>query len=107
MNTWYEYGDMTMQFTLGALGAGVRVAIGHDKGEPQSKAKIIATFISGTVLAGTSNQAMTAYLSLPQNFSGAASFLIGLLGIGFVYQALDGKLSLPFLRGKDNGKNSN
>jgi len=108
MTSWADYGDMATQFVLGALGAGVRVAIGHDRGEPQSKAKIIATFVSGTVLAGTANQAMTAYMELPQSFAGAASFLIGLLGIGLVYQILDGKLPIPLIgaKGGSDGKNN-
>ena len=91
----HDYGSVVVQTLLGSLGAGCRIAIGHDRGEPQSKSKMIATMVAGTVLAGTSNQAMTAYLNLPDAFAGAVSFLVGLMGIGFVYQVLDGKISLP------------
>lgn len=84
---------LSSNFVLGALGSGVRVAIGHDRGEKQSKSKMFATIVSGTVLAGTSNQAMTAYLNLPDAFAGGMSFFIGLWGIGLVYQFMDGKFS--------------
>ena len=85
-------GNILLQSALGIAGAGVRVAIGHDRGEPQSVGKIVATFVTGSILAGTSNQAMTAYLNLPDAFAGAVSFFVGVLGLGFVYKLLDGKI---------------
>jgi hypothetical protein len=92
--------DLIMQMILGAIGGGVRVVIAYDKEEKQSKAKIFATFISGTILAGTSSYAVTEYVGLSPEFSGAVSFLIGLLGIGFIYQLLEGKICLPIKVGK-------
>lgn len=81
------------EYVIGAFGAGVRVLIGHDKGEPQSKARMFATVIAGSVLAGTSSQALTEYADLPVGFAGGIAFLIGMLAIGFLYQALEGKVA--------------
>jgi hypothetical protein len=89
--------ELFIQMVLGAIGAGVRVAIGYDKQERQSKARIGATFVAGTVLAGTASHAITEYIGLSPAFSGSVSFMIGLLGIGFVYQVLEGKIGLPLI----------
>jgi hypothetical protein len=92
--------ELIVQMALGAIGAGVRVAIGYDKQERQSAARIGATFVAGTVLAGTASHAITEYVGLSPAFSGSVSFMIGLLGIGFIYQVLEGKVKLPFKAGK-------
>ena len=56
------------QALVGAAGAGVRIAIGHDRGEPQSYSKIFATMVSGTIMAATAAQGMLTYLNLPTSF---------------------------------------
>jgi len=101
MYDWISHqAEIILQMVLGAIGAGVRVAIGYDKQERQSKARIGATFIAGTVLAGTASHAVTEYVGLSPAFSGSISFMIGLLGIGFVYQVLEGNVHLPIIGGK-------
>ncbi len=95
-----QQAEIILQMVLGAIGAGVRVAIGYDKQEKQSKARIGATFVAGTVLAGTASHAVTEYVGLSPAFSGSVSFMIGLLGIGFIYQILEGKVRLPIIGGK-------
>jgi len=92
-----NYTDTVTQFFLGAVGAGVRVAIGHEKGEKQGKAKIFSTVIAGMVLAGTSANALTEYAGVPEGFKGGIGFMVGILGIGFIYQVLDGKIIIPVI----------
>lgn len=81
----------------GSLGAAVRVAIGHDRGEPQSISKIFASFASGTFGAASGSQLVTYLLGLPDYAAVAISFPVGLLALGFVYKLLDGKIKVPFL----------
>ena len=95
VDTFFQH---LFDFVVGAFGASVRVAIGHERGEKQNVSRIYITIISGTVLAGTTGGAMASYIGVPDSFSGAICFLVGLLGVGFVYQLYDGKITIPFFK---------
>jgi hypothetical protein len=96
MSEWFsQQAEIAISFILGVLGAGTRIVIGYDRGEKQNRFRVFATFMVGSVLAATSTKAAVVYFGLPIMAAGGISFLIGLFGLGLVYNALDGRV--PFI----------
>lgn len=88
--------------TLGTLAvsgvaAVVRLCWEHEKGEPIKFAKIMATVISGPLVAYTCTDMVVKVAGIDSGWRLAVAAVLGALAIGFVYQILNLHIQLPFL----------
>lgn len=86
---WY-----VMWTCLGFVGAGIALGIRVSRGEVVNKWAVGTAFIAGMSMAGTSTNAMVNLAHLPAGLSGAVALLLGVMAMGFIADAMDGKISL-------------
>lgn len=93
---------------LGFVGAGVSIGARMSRGETINKYGIATTLVAGAAAGGTCTEALVNFANLEPFWAGAVALLLGLMAMGFVINAIDGKV--PFinnLMGKvGNGKRS-
>lgn len=92
-----EIGLLTMAVycACGLIGAGIKVGFDLGNGKPVNKWMIGTTLLAGPAVAGTCTQ--LAVNTLGVSFAGAAAgvaLLLGLMAMGFVSNALEGKIPL-------------
>lgn len=80
---------------LGFVGAGISVGIRLSRGEVVNKWAIATTLVAGMAAAGTCTQALVNFANLSLFWSGGVALLLGLMAMGFMANALDGKI--PFI----------
>lgn len=93
------YADSIWMAFLGFCGSLVRVALGMANGENMPPSMIVATTLTGTILAGTSNTILSGYIGVQPGASGLCSFIIGIIGMKIVAQIMAADINIPFLKG--------
>lgn len=88
---------------LGCVGAGISVGIRLSRGEKINRWLVITTVVAGMATAGACTQAMVSFAHIEAYWSGAVSLLLGLMAMGFMLNAYDGKI--PFINKFMGGKN--
>lgn len=102
MNTWFM---LIIWTALGFVGAGISVGIRLSRGEVVNKWAVYATLAAGMSAAGTCTQALVSFANISAGWSGGIALLLGLMAMGFVTNALDGKI--PFINKFTGGGNKN
>lgn len=80
---------------LGLVGAGISVSVRISRGEKVNPWAVGATLAAGMGAAGTCTQALVSFANISPGWSGGVALLLGLMAMGFVTNALDGKI--PFI----------
>lgn len=79
---------------LGFLGAGISIGIRLGRGEKINKWALVTTLATGAAVAGTATEALTNAAGLEPFWAGAVALLLGLMAMGFVINAYDGKIPI-------------
>jgi hypothetical protein len=80
---------------LGLIGAGISVGVRLSRGEKLNPYALSTTLIAGMAVSGTCTQALVNFASISAGWAGGVALLLGLMAMGFVNNALDGKI--PFI----------
>lgn len=87
---------MKMTWTaLGFVGAGISIGARISRGEDINKYGIITTLVAGAAAGGTCTEALIDFANLEPFLAGAVALFMGLMAMGFVMNAIDGKI--PFI----------
>ena len=94
---------------LGFIGAGISIGVKLSREEKVNPWALMTTLATGAVAAGTCTEALVNFAKLEPFWAGTVALLLGLMAMGFVLNALDGKI--PFINkfvggGKSDGDNS-
>jgi hypothetical protein len=103
----HTWGTTMFYSALGLLGAGIKVCGDLAEGKVVNKWAITATLLAGCAFGGTATQGIIDLLGVSYGmFAGAIAVLIGIMAIGFVNNALAGKIPLlnKFMGGKDDNR---
>ena len=77
---------------LGMVGGGISIGIKKSKGEAVNKWAAITAVVAGMATAGACTQALVSFAHLEAYWSGAVALLLGLMAMGFMVNAVDGKV---------------
>lgn len=77
---------------LGLIGAGLSVGARLGRGEKVNHWSVITTLAAGAAFAGTCTEALVNFARLEPFWAGGVALLIGLMIMGLVINALDGKI---------------
>lgn len=103
-DSWLAYALWTV---LGFIGAGISVGVKLQRGEQLNRPAVATTLVAGTVTAGACTHALVSFAHLDAGWSGGVALLLGLMAMGFIMNAVDGKI--PFINkftGNNNDKPS-
>lgn len=89
---WFAY---VLWTGLGFIGAGVSVGVRLSRGEVMNKWAVLTTLTAGMFTAGACTQALVNFAHLDAGWSGGVALLLGLMAMGFITNAIDGKI--PFI----------
>lgn len=87
---------------LGFIGAGISIGARLGRGEKINPWTVITTLATGAVVGGTCTEAMVEFAKLEPFWAGGVSLLLGITAMGFVLNAMDGKI--PFINKLMGGK---
>lgn len=101
-----EYGILIKSFWtgLGFVGAGISIGARLGRGEKINSWTIGTTLVAGAAAGGTCTEALVKFANLEPFWAGAVALLLGMMAMGFVLNAIDGKI--PFVN-KFMGGSSN
>jgi len=91
---------------LGFIGAGISVGVRLSRGEKVNRWAVLTTLVAGAAAGGTCTEALVSLAKLEPFWAGAIALLLGLMAMGFIINAIDGKI--PFINkfmGKQNDNN--
>lgn len=80
---------------LGLIGGGISVGIRKSKGEAVNVWAACTAVVAGMATAGSCTQALVTFAKLEAYWSGAVALLLGLMAMGFMINAVEGKV--PFI----------
>lgn len=90
-----SWGMVVLWGFLGLLGAGIKVGIELGKGTPVNKWHIGTSLVAGGAMAATSTQGVVNMLGVEYGgLAGLVALLTGLMAIGFMVNALEGRIPL-------------
>lgn len=95
MDTEYTFAIRAFWTTLGFVGAGISIGARLSRGETINKYGIATTLVAGAAAGGTCTEALVNLAHLEPFWAGAVALLLGLMAMGFVMNAIDGKI--PFI----------
>lgn len=95
MDTEYTFLMRTMWTALGFVGAGISIGARLGRGEKVNAWSVITTLAAGAAAGGTCTEALVNFAKLEPFWAGAVALLLGLMAMGFVLNAIDGKV--PFI----------
>jgi len=80
---------------LGLMGAGIAIGVRLGRGEKINKWVLITTLTTGASISGTCTKALVKFANLDAGWAGAVALMLGVMAMGFVINAMDGKV--PFI----------
>lgn len=105
MDTEATFVMKAMWTALGFVGAGISIGARMSRGEQVNKWSVCTTLMAGAAAGGTCTEALVSLANLEPFWAGAVALLLGLVAMGFVLNAIDGKVPFinNFIGKSDNG----